>query len=101
MTPGESDGAQAAEPAEPGGPLASPPRTRLEQLTPGARVTGLAGAGAVQVVAIRWVGANAQVVTYADDQGRTGQAIANRDLEPRLHLDGPARSHAFDGDAES
>lgn len=76
-------------------------RTQLEQLTPGARVTGVAGSGAVDIISTRWHGANFIAVTYRDAHGATGQAVLRRDDETRIHLETASRSHAFDGDAES
>ena len=76
-------------------------RTRLEQLTPGARAWGVAGAGAVDIVATKWIGGNALIVTYQDLQGHTGQAVVRREQEPRIRLESATRVHAFDGDAES
>ena len=75
--------------------------TRLEQLTPGARAIGVAGAGPIDVVATKWIGANALIVTYRDVHGQTGQAVVRREQEARIHLDNATRAHAFDGDAES
>jgi superfamily II DNA or RNA helicase len=76
-------------------------RTRLEQLVPGVRVSGAAGASAVDVVAVRWHGANFVTLTYRDDHGGTGQVVLGRDHETRLRLEQRGRSHAMDGDAES
>jgi len=77
-------------------------RARLEQLVPGVRVSGVAGGGAaVVVVAARWHGSNALTLTFRDEDGVTGQQLLYRDHEPRLRVEVPGRSHAFDGDAMS
>ena len=48
----------------------------LEDLTPGARVSGLVPHGAVTILHTRWHGTNAVTVTYTDDAGRTMRALA-------------------------
>ena len=57
-------------------------RTRLEQLVPGARATGVAGDYPVDVVSVKWFGANFVEVTYRHERGRTGQAVLGRDHVP-------------------
>jgi len=76
-------------------------RTRLEQLVPGARIAGAVGASVVDVLAVRWHGANFVTLTYRDDHGDTGHVVLGRDHESRLRLEQQGRSHAMDGDAES
>lgn len=76
-------------------------RTMLEQLVPGARATGVAGDYAVDVVSVRWFGANFIELTYRHDHGGTGQAVLGRDHETRIRLEQRGRTHAFDGDAEA
>lgn len=84
-----------------GSPLEDAMRTRLEQLTPGARATGIAGTGPVEVISTRWHGATFLAVTYQNAHGATGQAVLRRDDETRIRLGSASRSHALDGDAES
>ncbi|MBI1758232.1 MAG: DUF3883 domain-containing protein [Actinobacteria bacterium] len=76
-------------------------RTRLEQLVPGARITGLVGAGAVDVVSATWHGSNSMWLTYRDEHGSPGEQILGRDHEARLRLVAGGPSHAFDGSGES
>ena len=76
-------------------------RTALEQLVPGVRATGVAGDSAVDVVSVRWFGANFIELTYRHDHGGTGQAVLGRDHETRIRLEQRGRTHAFDGDAET
>lgn len=76
-------------------------RTRLEQLVPGSRASGVAGDHVVDVVAVRWFGANYIELTYRHDHGGTGQAMLGRDHETRIRLEQRGRTHAFDGDAEA
>jgi superfamily II DNA or RNA helicase len=82
-------------------PMEAALRTHLEQLVPGIQLTGLTTAGAVDVVAVKWHGANFMTLTYRDDRGATAQVVLGRDQEPRLRLGVQGRSHALDGDAES
>lgn len=70
---------------------------KLEELTPGARVGGVAG-GVVTVVDVKWHGSNALTLTYQDDGGRVDHRLLYRDHEPSLSLAEPSRAYAFDGD---
>lgn len=72
--------------------------SRLEELTPGARVTGVAGAGEVTVVAVQWHGSNALTLTYKDADGRLGESILYREREPSLNVTAAAAAQPFDGD---
>ena len=74
--------------------------TKLEQLVPGARVRGVVGDLPIDVVSVRWFGANFVELTYRHDQGGTGQAMLSRDQESGLQLEARGRMHAFDGDPE-
>jgi superfamily II DNA or RNA helicase len=76
-------------------------RTTLEQLVPGARASGIAGEYPVDVVSVKWFGANFIEVTYRHDHGDIGQAVLGRDHEARIRLEQRGRTHAFDGDAEA
>src|ERR1039457_2919498 len=91
----------AEEAGAPDSRLENVVRTKLEQLTPGARASGIAGPGRVDVIASKWIGANALIVTYRGAHGQTGQAVIRREQEPRISLGGATQAHAFDGDAES
>jgi superfamily II DNA or RNA helicase len=64
---------------------------RLEDLTCGARVTGIIGDAPVTVVAADWIGGNALRLTYRTDADHTGGSrlddrILYRDHEPKLAL---------------
>ena len=48
---------------------------RLEDLTPGARVTGVVAGQAVTVVQVQWHGTAALTLTYRDDAGRPGEQL--------------------------
>lgn len=72
---------------------------RLEDLTPGARVHGVAGPRAVTVVDVCWHGSNAVTVTYREDGGHVAQRLLYRDHEASLTVEQASRAYAFDGDA--
>ena len=72
---------------------------RLEDVTPGALLAGVTGDGAVTVVAVTWIGANALRLTYRTDDGRLDERILYRDHEPRLALAKTSAAYEFQGDA--
>jgi SNF2 domain-containing protein len=72
---------------------------RLEDVTPGALVGGIAGDGAVTVVAVRWIGSNALQLTFRTGDGRLDERLLYRDHEPRLTLAEAAAAYDFTGDA--
>lgn len=73
---------------------------RLEDLKPGARVRGLAGAEPAEVVSATWFGEQAVDVVYRVS-GRVDQRIVFRTEEPGLELVGNGRAFSFDGDGET
>lgn len=75
-------------------------QARLEDLVPGVTVSGLVGSLPVDVVAVRWHGANFITVTYRDPRGQTDQAVIGRDGEAGLVLGKTGQTRPFDGDAE-
>ena len=75
-----------------------PAVVRLEDLTPGARVSGIGGRGEVGVVEVKWHGTNAVTVAYRTDDGRIDEALLYRDHEPELRLAKASTSSAFDAD---
>jgi superfamily II DNA or RNA helicase len=72
----------------------------LEELKPGARVHGLAGADAAEVVSASWFGEQAVDVVFRIG-GRVDQRIVFRTDEPSLTLAGAGRAFSFDGDGET
>jgi hypothetical protein len=72
--------------------------TKLEQLTPGALVSGVIVGGSVTVVDATWHGANALTLTYRDGTGTVAQSLLYRDREPSLSVRTAAGAYAFDGD---
>jgi superfamily II DNA or RNA helicase len=71
---------------------------RLEDVTPGALVGGIAGDGVVTVVAVRWIGSNALQLTFRTGDGRLDERLLYRDHEPRLTLAEAAAAYDFTGD---
>src|SRR5579863_3219545 len=73
---------------------------RLERVTSGAKVRGVAGPAAVEVVRAEWIGSDALNVVYRGVDG-PGEVVLFRDNEPRLELLQATRAFGFDGDAEA
>lgn len=73
---------------------------KLEDLKPGARVHGLAGPDAAEVVSASWFGDQALDVVFRVG-GRVDQRIVFRTDEPGLELAGTGRAFSFDGDGET
>jgi hypothetical protein len=71
---------------------------RLEDVTSGALVGGIAGDGAVTVVAVRWIGSNALQLTYRTENGRLDERLLYSDHEPRLTLRQAAAAYDFSAD---
>jgi superfamily II DNA or RNA helicase len=71
--------------------------TRLEDLTPGAVLTGLSDRP-VTVVAVRWHGTAAVTLTYRDDHGTVAERLVYRESELSLHVASGGRPWSFDGD---
>ena len=75
--------------------------TVLEDLVPGARVSGLKGGTQVVVVDTQWHGTNFVTVTFRDEQGRTDSAVLGRDQQAGLTITEAGAGPAFDGDPEA
>jgi len=59
---------------------------RLEDVTPGAKITGIAGDAPVTVAATARIGGNALRLTYRAETGKLDELILYRDHEPRLDV---------------
>jgi len=70
----------------------------LEQLTPGARLSGLVPGEVVEVVASRWAGSRSVVLTYRGASGRVDEQIVYRESEGDLSVVTGGRAWSFDGD---
>ena len=73
---------------------------RLEDLTIGARVTGIVGDAPVTVVAVSWFGDMGLEVTVKDDRGQLSGQILYREDEARLAVSGAHLPWSFDSDAD-
>jgi superfamily II DNA or RNA helicase len=73
--------------------------TRLEDLTPGARVRGILPDRPVTVVQAEWHGTEALTLTYRDD-GRVDHELLYRTNEAALQIEGEGRSWSFDADGQ-
>jgi len=73
---------------------------KLEELTPGSQVAGLAGDGPATIVQARWHGTDALTVTFRDEGGRVSEQVLFRDDEDRLETVAAGRPWSFDGDGE-
>ena len=71
---------------------------RLEDLTTGTRLTGLAASGSATVESARWIGDQALKVIYRDGEGQLSERLLYRDDEPSLELVEMGRPWSFDGD---
>ena len=74
--------------------------TRLEDLTPGARVRGVLTDRPIEVVQAAWHGTEAITLTYRDDEGRVGDQLIYRDDESRLEVEARGAAFAFDADGK-
>ncbi|WP_419850048.1 hypothetical protein [Candidatus Poriferisocius sp.] len=73
---------------------------RLEDLTKGARLAGVAPIGVVTVIDAEWVGSDAVNLTYEDNSGNVRREIIYRAKEQELSLEGDGRPWSFDADPE-
>jgi superfamily II DNA or RNA helicase len=71
---------------------------RLENVTPGSLVGGVAGDRAVTAVAVQWIGSNAIQLTYRTADGHLDERLLYRDHEPRLSLAEASAAYDFTGD---
>ena len=72
---------------------------KLEDVTPGAQITGISGDAPVTVVATTWIGGNALRLTYRTVSQKLDERLLYRDHEPRLEL--AKRSAAYDLTADA
>ncbi len=71
---------------------------RLEELTAGARVSGLDPRGAATIESAKWIGDQAVELIFADGAGALIKRIVYRDDEASLELAETGRPWSFDGD---
>jgi len=74
--------------------------TKLEDLTTGTRLIGLAANGVATVESAQWIGQQALKVIFRDGDGQLGEQLFYRDDEPSLELVEMGRPWSFDGDGD-
>ena len=72
---------------------------KLEDVTPGAQITGITGDTPITVVAATWIGGNALRLTYRTASEKLDERLLYRDHEPSLQL--AKRSAAYDLTADA
>lgn len=72
---------------------------RLEDITIGTSITGIAGGSSVSVVAVKWHGTNAMTVTFKNANGNVAEQILYREDEERLNIVDGSLPWSFDADA--
>ncbi|MCK9286310.1 MAG: SNF2-related protein [Sphaerochaetaceae bacterium] len=72
---------------------------RLEDITVGVNVIGIAGNMPVSVVAVKWHGTNAMTVTFKNAAGNVAEQILYREDEERLDVGDNSLPWSFDADA--
>lgn len=71
---------------------------RLEDLTKGVRVTGIAPTGVVTVIDAEWIGSDVVNLTYEDQAGTVDRELVYRSTEAALELEGNGRAWSLDAD---
>lgn len=72
---------------------------RLEDITVGASVVGVAGNAPVSVVAVKWYGNAVLEITFKDARGQLANQLLYREDEERLSVDEGTLPWSFDADA--
>ena len=72
---------------------------RLEDITIGTNITGIAGGSPVSIVAVKWHGTNAMTVTFRNASGNVAEQILYREDEERLNVVDGSLPWSFDADA--
>jgi SNF2 family DNA or RNA helicase len=73
---------------------------RLEELVPGAVITGVTPDMSVIVVSANWFGSEALELTYKTPTGKVANELLYRHDEPRLEIVEEGRPWSFDGDGK-
>ncbi len=72
---------------------------RLEEITVGSKVSGLAGNMPVNVVAVKWYGSAVLEITFKDHKGQLASQLLYREDEVRLDVADGSLPWSFDADA--
>ena len=75
------------------------PMARLEDITVGSSVTGIAGNQPVNVVAVKWYGSAVLEITFKNAQGQLASQLLYREDEERLKVVDNSLPWSFDADA--
>src|SRR6266436_8628391 len=73
---------------------------KLEELSSGASVKGVAGDAIATIVNVNWYGSNCIDVVYKTADGRVANDILYRDDEARIEIVLPGRVWSFEGDGD-
>ena len=73
---------------------------RLEDITVGSHLTGIAGSEPVSVVAVQWYGTNVIEITYKNSMGVPGTQLLYREDEESIHVKGDHLPWSFDADGD-
>jgi len=73
--------------------------SRLEDLKPSSRVTGIAPGSAVEIISVEWIGDQAANVVYRTMNGAPAETTLYRDDEYRLKIEAAGTMWSFDADA--
>ncbi len=71
---------------------------KLEELTAGARMSGISPTGVATVVSAEWIGDQAMKLVYKDSSGQYGERLIYRDDEPGIEVVAGGKPWSFDGD---
>lgn len=72
--------------------------TKLEDIKPGGRVSGVMPGSAVEVVSVEWIGNQAVNVVFRQSGGSVAETTIYRDDEHRLDVQSAGRNWSFDAD---
>ena len=72
---------------------------RLEEITVGTSVTGIAGNAPVSIIAVKWYGNAVLEITFKDMRGQLANQLLYRDDEARLQIIENSLPWSFDADA--
>lgn len=73
---------------------------KLEDITVGGHLTGIAGNESVQVVAVQWYGANVIEITYKNEKGVPGTQLLYREDEESIQVKDNHLPWSFDADGK-
>ena len=73
---------------------------RLEEITVGVSVTGIAGSAPVSIVAVKWHGTNAITATFRAANGHVAEQIIFREDESHIEVADGSLPWSFDADAD-